>query len=163
MAYTVIDDYSRSMQVSNLTEILTQAVTGSAFSTAQLQTNAESWAQAEISGYLSMQYNIAAEFQKTYSDPTRNAFVLQAMIDLALYRILFTVNPRDIPEHRKAAYDEAVTKMKAAMNGEYHIGLTRLDPSVSGGQRRIEIYSNKKFVSRPCDDPTLLNPETMTP
>ena len=162
MAYLSLDDYSRSITVSNLTEILTQALTGSGLTITQIRNNAEAWAQSEISGFLSMQYNVAAEFTLDSSNSGRNAFIIQAMVDMALYRIFFTVNPRDIPEHRKGAFDEAVAKMKAAMNGEFHIGVAKLPTTATGGRRRIEYYSNRKFTSKQYDDPNFLNPEQST-
>jgi Protein of unknown function (DUF1320) len=164
MAYLGQDDYSLSISVTNLNEILTVASGGSSLSTTQVRQNAEAMATAEINAYLSPVYNIAGELGKTSSDTSRSFLIINIMVNIALWYIHHTINPRDIPEVRQTLYDKAMSDLADFRDGKLVLSIPRLSASASGGRRRIEIYSNQKFTSKQFDDPSFLNPEqSLTP
>lgn len=162
MAYLAADDYTISISRTNLDEILTQAAATSALTNDQVRTNAELTAMAEARAYLSPLYAVDAEYQKNSPDPSRDRLLIKLTVDISVYNIHFTVTPRDIPEIRQRAYDHAKETLKAFRDGNLVSALPRTPIISSGGARRFEIYSERKFISKQFDDPSLLNPDQTT-
>lgn len=161
MGYLSQDDYTISISVTNLTEILSVASASSGLTAAQVRANAENLAIAEINSYLSQYFATSNEFGKSAGDATRNMLILRIVVNIALWQIHQSINPRDVPEIRQELYDKALKDLVSFREGNLLCGLTRLPTSQTGGGRRIELYSNQKFISKPYDDPQFLNPETV--
>jgi len=164
MAYIVHDDYSLRIGASNLDEILQQAILGTGFTVDQVRVNAESWAMATIKGYLVSQYNIVAEFAKNNTDPTRNPQVVVAIVDIALYTLHKTINPRDVPQHVEDAYKSTLHWLIEARDARIIVDLPPpADQSVAGSQDmhfpETFLSSQSKFISKPYQDERLFDTE----
>lgn len=161
MAYLERDDYTLHISIDHLDQILTQAARSSGKTTEQLREEAEATAEAEILARLKGYYDIETELKLAHTDDpdTRNRLVKKCMIDIALYHIHFTVNPRDIPEIRRALYDNCIEMLKEAQGGVIDIGLPIPDADGDGesdtGYSRIMFESSTKFISKPFTDPSI--------
>ncbi len=155
MAYLVKDDYTRLIAVTHLDEILAQAAESSGFSTATCLTNAMNMAMAEVKAYLNKLFEMDTEFALTTG---RNENVMRAVIHIALFNLHFTINPHDVPEMRRKAY-EALTgpkgELAAVRDGMLDWGLTAKAETVTEGMGRTEIGSARKFISKPFNDQSL--------
>jgi hypothetical protein len=160
MAYLQKDDYTISISLENLNEILEQAADQTGFSEDTIRENSELTAQAEITSYLSYKYDVATEFAKAFDvDPdTRNKLILRCVVNCSLYNLHMTINPRDVPEKVEKAYEHCLEMMDAARRGELDPGL---DP-VDGAKEFIKFGSNVKFVSKPFLDQTIYNDDPTT-
>lgn len=152
MAYLAKSDYTLSIAVDHLDEILEQAANTSGLTQDNVRQNAEAWGQALVKSYLS-KYNIAGEFAKNSPDATRNPLVLQVLIDLTLCQIHKTVNPRDIPELRTIACEASMQWLKDARDGTVVVDLPPA-PVVDGqtNYQRSWLSSQRKFISKPYSD-----------
>ncbi len=151
MAYLQKSDYSLRISINHLDEILEQAAADSGLTAAQLLTNSENLAYAEVRAYLISKYKIAEELGLSYTD-TRSFLVMKYVIDIALFTLHFTVNPRDIPETREKNYKASIEELKAARDANIVLELPQVDPFYT----RHLIGSNvNKFVSHEFTDPTL--------
>lgn len=157
MPYLAEDDYTISISVNHLTQVLTQAATSSGLTADQVRTNSEETAEAEISAYLSGLYEIADEFDETGTD--RNRLIIRCYVNLSLYNIFHTISPRDIPEMRQRLYTECIEMLKAYRDGDLNFGLTVVDSDGDGTPDEqtgsIVIQSAKKFISKPFTDPSI--------
>jgi|ADGO01.1.fsa_nt_gi hypothetical protein len=158
MAYLAKSDYTLSIAIDHLDEILEQAALDSGLTPDNVLANAEAWAKALIKSYLVGKYDINTEFAKNSPDPGRNILVMQVMIDLSLCQIHKTINPRDIPELREKACDAAMQWLKDARDG---VVIVDLPPApVDPGQQIYNttyLNSNKKFVSKPFSNASLFD------
>lgn len=150
MAYLAKSDYSLRIAVNHLDQILEQAATSSGLTADQVLANAEELAKAEIRSYLVSKFKIEDEFGK--SGTARNMLVLRYCIDIALYTIHFTVNPRDIPELREKAYKASISDLTAARDANIILGIPQADPFYT---RHLLGSNDNKFVSLEFTDPTL--------
>lgn len=158
MAYLVQDDYTISITIGDLTEILTQAAAASGLTTANVLDNAYLTAEAEAKAYLSPIFDMATELAKTGA--TRDRMLMKVLVDITLYNLHFTVNPRDIPELREKAYERALEILKNFRDGVLiPPAIPKKTQDQIAGAGRTEIYSNKKFISKPYGDASLINPE----
>lgn len=146
MAYLAKSDYSLRIAIDHLDEILAQAAQSSGLTADQVLANAEALATAQITAYLKSKYKIAAEFGVTGAG--RGFLIVKWMIDLALYSIHLTVNPRDVPEIREKMYLEAVDELKGARDAMLDPNISQVDPFYS----RIVIASGPKFNSKEFDE-----------
>lgn len=90
-------------------------------------------AETEVAGYLSARYDIATELAKTPEDDDRLTMVVKLVRDIAIFNIYNFTAPVNIPENRKAAYDNAVSILKAAQAEKAAItGLQRLTAQADG-------------------------------
>lgn len=145
MAYLQESDYTLRISVDHLEEILTQAANTSGLSNAQVRTNAETWGIAIITQYCAPKWQIVAEFTKAAPDPSRNYVILGYLIDLAVYTIHRTVNPRDIPENVEKLYQDVMIALPKIRSGELPLyGVAAVSTSVS----QAFISSGAKFVSQ---------------
>jgi Protein of unknown function (DUF1320) len=79
------------------------------------QMRAEDTAISTITEYLGGTYNCAAIFTaKTGDDETRNLHIVKLVIVLALYYLYHQSGMKDLPEHRKVDYDDAISWLKDA-------------------------------------------------
>lgn len=164
MAYLSQDDYSLRISVDNLVEILTQAIIGTSLTTAQARANAEGFAQATVTGYLIQQYDIAHEFGLTTG---RNFQVMAAVIDIAIYTLHLTINPRDIPEHIDNQYRASLHWLVEARDAKIIVALnppadkTLTDPFATKDMHFPSTFldSQMKFVSKPYSDSRLFDTE----
>lgn len=169
MAYIVHDDYAFRIGITNLDEILTQAAAGTSgpLSATQVRQTAEQWAQATIKGYLVSQYDIVTEFAKVNTDSTRNLQVVIAIIDIVLYTIHKTVNPRDVPQHIEDSYKATLHWLVEARDKHIVVDLlppadeTLTDPNATKDMHFPETFLNSqvKFVSKPYSDARLFDTE----
>ena len=153
MAYVKESDYTLRISIDHLTEILTQAAATSGLTTTQIRQRAEAVAEAEIRSYLISKYKIAQEFalDATTNDTSRNHLILQWYLDISLFNIHFTVNPRDIPETREKQYKMAMQGLAAARDANIVLEIDQVEPFYT----RHKIGSNCKFISHEFTDPSL--------
>lgn len=157
MAYLVEDDYTISISIDHVDQILAQAANNSGLTADQIRTNSEDTAEAEINAYLSANYDTATEFaiDGAVAPTTRNKLIIRCMVNLSLFNLFHTISPRDIPEMRQKLYDDCIEMLKAYRDGELDFGLDRVDADSDGEPdvQRTMISSGVKFNSRPFRDP----------
>lgn len=160
MAYLVKDDYTLHISIDHLDRILTQAANTSGITSDAIREESELTAQAEINAYISEYYQSVNEFliDGATSPSTRNKMVKKCVIDISLYHIFHTINPRDIPENREKNYDDCINMLKAYREGNLNFGLPIVEDPENPGEpqvSRIMIDSNVRFVSKPFRDVNL--------
>ena len=157
MAYLVKDDYTISISIDHVDQILTQAANNSGLTADQIRDNSEDTAEAEINAYLSANYNTATEFaiDGAVAPTTRNKLILRCMVNLSLFNIFHTISPRDIPEMRRNLYNDCIDMLKAYRDGELDFGLDVIDADGDGEPdvQRTMISGSVKFNSKPFRDP----------
>lgn len=145
MAYLQESDYTLRISIDHLEEILTQAANTSGLTNNQVRANAENWGIAMITQYLAPKWQIGVEFTKTAPDASRNFIIIGYLIDLAVYTIHRSVNPRDIPENVDKLYQDAMSAMPKIRSGELPLyGVSPVSNSVS----QSFVSSGAKFVSQ---------------
>jgi hypothetical protein len=157
MAYLQKSDYTLSIAVDHLDEILAQAANTSGLTADNVLANAEAWSRALIKSYLVTKYDIATEFAKNAPDATRNMLVMGIAIDLSLCALHKTINPRDIPELRYQACEAAMKWLTDARDGTVVVDLPPApveDDEVN--YNRTYLSSQQKFISKPFTDSSLL-------
>lgn len=158
MGYLAKSDYTISIAIDHLDEILEQAAYTSGLTAANVLTNAETWAKAYIKSYLTSKYNITAEFAIDSGSSSRNPIIMQILVDLTLCQLHKTVNPRDIPELREKACADAVQWLKDARDGTVVVDLTpQAAPTGIDNYQRTFISSQPKFISKPYQDNQLFD------
>lgn len=160
MAYIGKDDYSISISLENLNEILEQAAEQSNFTEDAVRLNAELTAQAEIRAYLNYRYDMDAEFALDFDDSpdTRYRLTIKCVVNCSLYNLHMTINPRDVPEKVEKAYEHCLEVLDAARRGELDLELTIRE----GKKEFTKFGSNVKFVSKPFLDQTVYNDDPTT-
>lgn len=159
MAYLSIDDYTLSISLDNLNEILAQAAANSGRDTDAIRAFAESYARGYITSKLKAKYNIDAEFAKDSSDQQRDILITGAVIDLVLCTIHNTINPRDIPELRQKRCEATVAWLNEVRDGDALLINVPLLPDPDQ-EHRTFIDSQggvTKFISKPYQDREILN------
>lgn len=110
---------------------------------------AESTALSQMKKWLSGRYDTDAIFTPdplTGEDP-RDQFIVTSLIDIALYHLYSQTQHRDVPEHRKNRYQDAIDWLQAAGKGENYGGdLPALEQEQFDGDVRIS--------SKPPEDHT---------
>jgi hypothetical protein len=160
MAYIKIDDYSLRITKEYLDQILAQAVENTGLTEEQVRQDSEETAYAEISAFLTGKYIIEDELAKDATAPVddRNKIVLKCALDMSIYFIHWVINPRDVPELREKAYTNCREMLAAFRDGELIFltppasGGIAVRPIDEGGTRRVNIYSQIKFNSKPYSD-----------
>jgi hypothetical protein len=157
MAYIVKDDYTISISIDHLDQILAQAAATSGLTVDQIRTNSEDTAQAEINAYIAANYDTTTEFAITVL-ADRNKLILRCYINLSLYNIFVTISPRDVPENRLRMYTDCIDMLKAYRDGLLDFGLAVVDVDLDGEPdvQRTMLISGSKFISKPFTDPLLL-------
>jgi hypothetical protein len=162
MAYLKTSDYSLRISVTNLDEILSEAATNTGLTTDNIRTNAESWAQAIISSYLSNKYDMATEFAYDAVDDEalRDRQIMQNMIDLVLCTVHKTINPRDLPDHVSNGCDAAMQWLKDVRDGLLILPID--ERPLAEGEVEYDttwLSSQPKFISKPFTDGKILDNE----
>lgn len=161
MAYVVKADFSRLISITLLDEILQQAVDTSGVTEQDALDAAVEMALSQVSGYLRDQWAIEDELALTTG---RNASVMRVVLHIAIFYLHYTINPHDIPEMRKLAYENAIKELENVQNGVINWGLTGRDDDGDGEiddpspYNRLAVSSQRKFISKPFTDPYLEGP-----
>lgn len=157
MAYLAKSDYTLSIAVDHLDEILEQAAFTSGLTVTNVLNNAEAWAAALIKSYLVTKYNIVAEFALSSPSASRNPLIMQVYIDLTLCQLHKTVNPRDIPELRDNACKAAMQWLIDARDGTVVVDLTPQTPAAGEiVYPRSFVSSQPKFISKEFTDRSII-------
>jgi hypothetical protein len=151
MAYLAKEDYTISTPILHLNEIMGEAAEASGKTEDVIRQEAETLADAEIQSLLSSKYEIATEL--LIDEPaTRAAMIKKCMVDISLYHLHFTINPRNIPQLRVTAYEHCKDFLKAAQEGNVLVvGVPLVVDAISN----TEIVSQSKFISKPFTDLSL--------
>lgn len=152
MAYIKKDDYTLRISLDHLDEILEQAGRESGLTADQIRQNAEALAIAETRAYLVSKYKIADELNTDSSSSARNMLIVSWILDIALFSLHFTVNPRDIPEIREKNYKRSLEQLKAARDSNIILEIAQVDPFYT---RHLMGSDINKFISNEFTDPTL--------
>lgn len=110
-------DYAGNIK-AEIKSLLT-GTTGMTTSTAQMR--AEDTAIATVKEYLGGIYDCTAIFTPMADDATtdtRNLHIVKIVIALALFDLYQQTGVKDLPEHRKVAYDDAISWLKDAGRGD---------------------------------------------
>lgn len=103
-------------------------------------------AEAEVSGYLCVRYDIRSELEKSGDD--RDPTVFRLVRDIALYRCYAISNPASMPEMRRRNYDDAISLLKSIQAEKAALpGLNRLG-GVNEGSNYVKYGGNKKRRNR---------------
>jgi phage gp36-like protein len=107
-------------------------------------------AQTEVESYLSVRYDIAAEFQKQPDDTSRATMVVKLVRDIALWNCYNISAPVNIPENRKVAYDNAVKFLRDCQAEKANVpGLKRLRTGEDGTVSSNYVYYSGSSAKRP--------------
>ena len=151
MAYLEKEDYTISVPILHLDEIMEEAAEASGKTEDVIRGEAETLADAEIQSFLTSKYEIATELLID-APAIRAAMIKKCMVDISIYHLHFTINPRNIPELRVKAYDKCIDTLKAAQEGRILIiGVPLVVDAVSN----TTIVSQSKFISKPFKDLSL--------
>lgn len=112
-------------------------------STAELSQNikllkAENAAIEQIRNRLSNRFDCDSIFTPSNFDPdTRDAFVVMIAVDITLYHLYSQTGSRDVPEHRKERYQDAIDFLKDASRGDIPTNLPTILSDENQGEVRI--------------------------
>lgn len=80
---------------------------------------AEDTAIAMVRMYIGGRFDCNVIFAATLEE--RNKFIMDIVISIALYKLYHQLGMKDIPEHRKVEYDDALEWLKMAGKGEIDV------------------------------------------
>lgn len=115
-------------------------------STPNLATNkkllqAESTAQDQIRNRLSGRFDCDKIFLPKVGDTDpRDHYIVNIFIDITLYHLYSQTGSRDIPEHRKLNYQDAIDWLRDASRGDISTNLPTIISEEKPGE--IRIWSN---------------------
>lgn len=99
---------------------------------------AEDTAVATVTEYLGGRYDCAAIFTPASGNTeTRNLHIVKVVRSLALFDLYHQTGATDIPEHRKMAYDDAISWLKDAGRGDIKTTLPMLAEEVKASDFRM--------------------------
>ena len=101
------DDYKAQVKDTILASVIEE--------TAALRLDAELKAEAEMTGYLAMRYDVPNIFNK--SGTTRNAHIVMLYVDIVLYHLHSRINPGQVPQLRIDRYNEAKRWLEMVASG----------------------------------------------
>lgn len=163
MAYILKDDYINHISLNHLDQILKQAVEGSSKKPDAIRLESELMAQSEITSFLSGKYKIEDEFtiDATVDPDSRNRLIKMCVLDISIYYMFKTVNPRDVPESRMDSYMNCLDRLEKYRDEELNFGLPIVDDDNDGEPdiQRISLNYNRKFISRPFSDSQIIDPD----
>lgn len=113
MAFLTEEDYIsqiRDETLNDLTEF-----------DADVRTDAELRAQAEMEAYLRDRYNVGDIFEATGT--SRNALIVMYLIDIALYHMYSAVTPSMVPQIRVDRYNAAMKWLDMVRRGQINPAL----------------------------------------
>lgn len=104
-----------------------------------LITTAELATIEEMTSYLRMRYDVALIFEPaTTGEPDlRNKLIVMYAVDILLYHLHASINPRQIPEIRFIRYEAAISWLKKVSKGEIMPNLPLLQEEKSNTFRWI--------------------------
>ena len=98
---------------------------------------AESTAIATIKNFLSGRYDCGKIFTIPTGDDTRDLWIVKCVMVLALFDIYHQTGVKDVPEHRRVAYDDTIQWLKDAGRGDIETNLPPLPDDVNPGDVRF--------------------------
>ena len=151
MPYLQKDDYTISIPIEHLNEVLAEGIIDSGKTDDQVRETAEQWAIDIYTWFVQGRYDIAVEFAKISPDTARKIVVINCIVDLALYQI-HTISPRNIPAWVQKNYDQCIEMLKMIADGSMDlVGVPEVENPIAG----TELKSNCKFISKPFTDSSL--------
>lgn len=78
---------------------------------------AEQTAIATITQYIGARYDCNAIFQPSGDPDTRDLHIVKMVMAIALFDLYHQTGVKDVPEHRKMAYDDAISWLKDVGRG----------------------------------------------
>lgn len=110
---------------------------------------AEESAIATIKEYIGSRYDCALIFTPSDNDAeTRNLHIVEIVLAIAMFRLYMQTPSKDMPEHRKMAYDDAISWLKDVGRGTVSSGsLPQLSEEDGKGEVRFNSRKpiNHKF------------------
>jgi phage gp36-like protein len=106
---------------------------------------AEITAISQIRNWLSKRYNCDAIFIDAPDDgqtDQRNAYMVECVIVIALYKLYSQTQMKDIPEHRKQEYQDVLDWLKDAGSGKINTDLPPLSEETFKSE--VRIWSDKE-------------------
>lgn len=67
-------------------------------------------------------------FEMALSGDNRNPNIVESYIDITLYKVHKGIAPRNIPELRVKAYDDAIDNLEKYADGRITLNITKLQP-----------------------------------
>lgn len=149
MAYLEKEDYTISSSIEDLDKIMTAAAQSSGKTQDVIRQESEDTAEATIRSYTEARYDMDSEFVKDAPDATRARMVIKCMVDISLYFLHHTINPRNIPKLREKAYMDCIDTLKGIRSGSMTlVGV----PELTDPLTFTVINSQPKFISKPFQD-----------
>ena len=111
---------------------------------------AEGAAIQQMRNYLADRYDVGLIFrpdQATQANPadTRNLHIVLTVVDIVLYHLYSQTGSRDVPEHRKNRYEDALEWLRMAGKGQIGADLPAPTPTPAA-------VSDLRFHSRPPEN-----------
>ena len=151
------DDYTISISIENLEDIIAQGIEASGVTEKELLDNSELTAQAEVRSYLNPVYKMDEEFAIDFdtAPDVRNKLTLRCVVNCSLYNLHMTISPRDVPEKVMYAYEKCMEMLDGARKGELDFGLPPQETNGTDPTEWRKIGSNHKFISKEFLDSSL--------
>lgn len=157
MAYLDKQDYTISSSIEDLNRYLTAAAQDSTKTQDEIRLEAELTAQAVIQSYTKSVYDIATEFAKVAPDATRARLVIKCNVDISIFYICQTINPRNVPSRVMEAYERCIENLEAVRRGELAlIGVPEYPEDDETKIVHTVITSQRKFISKPHQDQSII-------
>lgn len=131
MAFLTTTDYKDQIQDDILAQVIEEQN--------DYLAAAERKAQAEMTGYLNVRYEVAAIFAQ--SGEGRNAEIVMYMVDLVLYHLHSRISPGQVPELRRERYNEAKRWLEWVSQGKLEPMLPKPTGSDSGAKEHVKYGS----------------------
>jgi phage gp36-like protein len=129
MAFLTADDYKELIQDDILQSVIE--------SNDALRISAELKAEAEMTSYLNVRFDVPNIFNK--EEAARNASVVMFMVDIVLYHLHSRINPGQIPQLRIDRYNEAKRWLEMVASG-------KLLPSLPVPDVQPDGYNDKAVI-----------------
>lgn len=159
MPYLEKDDYTIAIAIDHLDDVLTAAIESSGKSADTVRADAEATAQAQITAFVSSRYDIDTEFA-IVAPNARSRMVIKCVVDIALYHLHMTINPRNIPAIRQLNFDGCMDYLAGVREGKMALPNVALLPDAS----RVDattMLSQRKFISKAFTDRSILDGDTL--
>lgn len=137
MAFLTDEDYDTFIKA----EILEKVTGGNK----NLRARAERAARKEVLKFMNVRFDAAIELDKTGDD--RDEDLIRIMVDITLFHLHKRINPGQVPEVRKDAYNAAIDDLKMIASGKLKPNWK--EPSGEDTGVKYDV----KFGSRPARNP----------
>lgn len=157
--YVKKSDFSRVINDQDLNDLLDEAsIRVEGKTSNDVLEEAVEMAVSQVEAILSTIYEMDVEFSKRPKaqnvEDTREKNVLRHVLNIAVYWLCMTIEPRDIPELREMNYKSSIMELEKVRDGELIYKLQRIQPDAP--TRLTTIGGNSKFISKPYVDPLTL-------